>query len=291
MTRQMLTAGLGNWGLGLSIGGSAEHPHFGHGGADAGFISNLVAYNDGDGVVVMTNANSGGTLGAEILRTIAHEYGWPDFKPIERRVVAVDPKLFDLYVGHYRADNGQIRVVTRDRDRLFQRRVGTPLYRLLPAGDRQYFITEVDAQYTFEVDVNGRATRLIVRQNGMDVAANRIEDSDPLALKTDAALKRIDEKIQDPQTEVALRRNIDELRRGDPSYDLMSPQLATVTRQQLPQLKAIMDRLGPLQTVVFKGVGAGGGDIYDVTFENGSTEWRIGLSADGKIEFVGFGVN
>jgi hypothetical protein len=125
----------------------------------------------------------------------------------------------------------------------------------------------------------------------MDVAANRIEDSDPLALKTDVTLKRIDDKIQDPETEVALRRNIAELRRGEPSYDLMSPQLATVTRQQLPQLKAIMDRLGTLQTVVFKGVGPGGGDIYDVIFENGSTEWRIGLSADGKIEFINFGVN
>jgi hypothetical protein len=180
--------------------------------------------------------------------------------------------------------------VTRNGDQLFQRHVGTPLYQLLPASDREYFITEVDTQFTFDVDPDGRATRLVVRQNGMDVAASRIEDNDPLALRTDATLKRIDEKIQDP-TEAALRRTIDEIRRGQPSYDLMSPGLATATRQQLPQIQATMEKLGPLQTLVFKGIGPGGGDIYEVKFENGSTEWHIGLSADGKIEFVGFGLN
>ena len=32
MTRQMLTAGMGNWGLGLQIGGAASNPYFSHGG-------------------------------------------------------------------------------------------------------------------------------------------------------------------------------------------------------------------------------------------------------------------
>jgi hypothetical protein len=40
----------------------------------------------------------------------------------------------------------------------------------------------------------------------------------------------------------------------------MSPNLADATRQQLPQLKTMMDQLGTLQTVTFKGVGPGGAD-------------------------------
>ncbi len=45
--------GLGSWGLGLQVGGSPDHPYFEHGGADEGFISNLVAYRNGDGVATL----------------------------------------------------------------------------------------------------------------------------------------------------------------------------------------------------------------------------------------------
>ena len=44
---------------------------------------NLVAYNNGDGAVIMTNSDSGGQLASEILRTIAYEYKWPNFAPHE----------------------------------------------------------------------------------------------------------------------------------------------------------------------------------------------------------------
>jgi hypothetical protein len=68
----------------------------------------------------------------------------------------------------------------------------------------------------------------------------------------------------------------------------MSPQLAAVTRQQLPQLKTTMAQLGALQSVTFTGVGPGGADIYQVKFEHGTTEWRIMLDAGGKAASIGF---
>jgi hypothetical protein len=36
--------------------------------------------------------------------------------------------------------------------------------------------------------------------------------------------------------------------------------------------------------VIFKGVGQGGADIYQVNFEKGSIDYRIWLGADGKTE-------
>ena len=42
----------------------------------------MVAYeNSGEGAVVMTNAQGGGALAIEIMRSIAVEYGWPDYRP------------------------------------------------------------------------------------------------------------------------------------------------------------------------------------------------------------------
>ena len=67
----------------------------------------------------------------------------------------------------------------------------------------------------------------------------------------------------------------------------MSPQLADITRQQLPQLKATMAQWGALQSVTFTGVGPAGADIYQVKFKHGTTEWRIMLGPDGKAVIIG----
>jgi CubicO group peptidase (beta-lactamase class C family) len=85
ITKQMLTAGLGGWGLGLQIGGQKDNPWFGHGGANAGFRNDFFVYEKtGDGVFVMTNGDNGGALAAEIIRAVAEEYKWPDRRAIRR---------------------------------------------------------------------------------------------------------------------------------------------------------------------------------------------------------------
>jgi len=83
MIRQMLTPGLNHQGLGPQVGGSVQHPYFTHGGANEGYRCNLIAYNEGDGVVIMTNGDNGGQLASEIQRGVAREYGWPDFQPVK----------------------------------------------------------------------------------------------------------------------------------------------------------------------------------------------------------------
>ena len=109
----MLTPGKNKWGLGVETGGGAGHRYFTHGGANEGFQCDLVAYNSGDGAVIMTNSDSGGQLATEILRTIAHEYGWPDFQPAENTVSkVVDPKILARYVGAYRMVSGANMLVT-----------------------------------------------------------------------------------------------------------------------------------------------------------------------------------
>jgi hypothetical protein len=80
---------------------------------------------------------------------------------------------------------------------------------------------------------------------------------------------------------------VEELRIGQPKYELMTPGFADVTRQQLPQLKTIITQFGAVQSVTFKAVGQGGDDIYEVKFEHGSSEWRIMLQPDGKVGSVG----
>jgi hypothetical protein len=81
----------------------------------------------------------------------------------------------------------------------------------------------------------------------------------------------------------ALRRNLEELARGTPNYDLMSPDLANVTRAQLPMLQADISKLGAIKTVMFNHVGPAGLDVYDVTLANGAIQCGIFVTPDGKI--------
>ena len=63
----------------------------------------------------------------------------------------------------------------------------------------------------------------------------------------------------------------------------MTPEFADVARGQAEHVEGLIDGLGTLQSITFKGVGPGGFDIYDVKFEHGSLDWRILLDADGKV--------
>ena len=83
--RQMLTKVLGDYGLGLALAETGGQKSFSHGGSNAGFQCMMFGYVEGGrGAVVMTNGDRGGALAAEILRSIAAEYGWPDYQVAEK---------------------------------------------------------------------------------------------------------------------------------------------------------------------------------------------------------------
>ena len=76
MTRQMLTPQIEGMGLGIFTNRSASP--FSHGGGNDGFRCLLAAFADsGKGVVIMTNSDNATYLIAEIVHSVAAEYGFP----------------------------------------------------------------------------------------------------------------------------------------------------------------------------------------------------------------------
>lgn len=90
--------------------------------------------------------------------------------------------------------------------------------------------------------------------------------------------------------EEMLRRYIEGISKGQPDYGRMTPEVADITRQQLPFDQAIVTRLGALRAVSFRGVTALDSDIYVAQFANGSAEWRIGVR-NGTITKIALGPN
>ncbi len=240
------------------------------------------------GVVVLSNLSTPAgpdDIGRHLLDA---SYPLAKTEPVkEYKEITMDPKVFDNYTGSYQMTAAVILTISREGDRLFVQLTGQPKLQIFPEAERKFFLKAVDAQITFDVDADGKATQAVLHQNGRDITAKRIDEAQAAALQARAA-KRFKDQTQAPGSEAALRRNIDELRIGQPKYELMSQTVADVTRQQLPQLKAALNRLGAVESVHFKGVGEGGTDIYEVQFEHGSTEWRIALEPDGKLVAIGF---
>ncbi|HZS60853.1 MAG TPA: serine hydrolase domain-containing protein [Gemmatimonadaceae bacterium] len=100
--KQMLTVQKAPFGIGYEVSGSGPTLEFSHGGADEGFISSFVAFAErGQGVVIMTNGDGGGSLIQEITAAIAAEYGWPDHQQVVKTAVTVDSARLASLAGTY----------------------------------------------------------------------------------------------------------------------------------------------------------------------------------------------
>lgn len=102
MARRMLTVQSGQYGLGFGIAEGDAWKAFSHGGANEGFRAFFIAYADrGQGAVVMTNSDAGGAIASEVIRAVAHEYGWPSWQTEVRDVVSVDAEALADFAGDY----------------------------------------------------------------------------------------------------------------------------------------------------------------------------------------------
>jgi serine-type D-Ala-D-Ala carboxypeptidase/endopeptidase len=100
--------------------------------------------------------------------------GAPPGTPVQRKEVAVDPRIFDGYVGTYQLTPAFAITITRDGDHLFEQATNQPKFELFPEGEKGYFLKVVDAQITFVTDAQGKATELVLHQGGRDLHGKRV---------------------------------------------------------------------------------------------------------------------
>lgn len=149
MTKQMLTRQLRSMGLGIVVAGADATLRFEHGGANEGYRCHLVAYASGRGCVVMTNSDRGDTLVAEIERAIANEYEWPDYRPVARKSVPVDPGVLAGYVGSYRTLNGGPTVNVRVDQNALAVDVDGDRVNLLAEAAQRFRVVDDESMVTF----------------------------------------------------------------------------------------------------------------------------------------------
>ena len=132
------------------------------------------------GVVVLTNTATvagGDDIGFHILS------GTPLAPPpgphVERTAISLDAKALAAYAGRYQFAPAVFMAITRDGDRLYAQVTGQGVAEIFPESRSEFFWKVVDAQVSFEMGPDGRASAVVLHQNGRDTPAKRVEDGPP----------------------------------------------------------------------------------------------------------------
>jgi CubicO group peptidase (beta-lactamase class C family) len=281
-----------DYACGLSVATAGGHKVIEHGGGIEGFNTELEYYpEDKLTVVVLRNVNVNAGAPAEIAKKLAGLVHGDAVKlQSEHKEITLDPKVLSRFVGVYDFGPANM-VVTLEGNQLSGKLGNQPNIPIFPESETVFFLKVVDAQIEFpKDDGSGKASQLVLHQNGRDQTAKRLDDAAAKkVLDAAAALaKRLKDQTAAPGSEAALRKMIEGVRAGKPDYSTMSSGLADAVRQQLTQTQSKIMQLGAIQSVTFNGVGPAGPDIYEVKFDNGSLEYRIWMSPDGKVESANF---
>lgn len=192
----------------------------------------------------------------------------------------IDPALNADYAGFYVLD--ALGYVISERDgRLFSRLTGQAELEIFPEDIDRFFYKAVQAQITFKRDEAGTVTGLVLHQNGYEQEAPRVDESTVTGMEETLAA-RIRDKRPMENSRALLQEIIAQHQRGEPDLERMVPPLADAAREQSARIKADLDQMGALKDMAFKGVNAGGWDVYDVDFEKGQLEWSFAMTPDGK---------
>jgi CubicO group peptidase (beta-lactamase class C family) len=150
------------YGLGLSLDGFGQMASFGHGGSNEGFKCQMTAYLDGGrGAVIMTNGDMGLFVAGEILNAVALAYDWPSLKPVEKKVVAVDPKALASLEGRYELRPGRFLDVKLEGGTLYVID-GEDRIELYPETETRFFEMDEGHILFFVKGPDGRPTHMVI---------------------------------------------------------------------------------------------------------------------------------
>jgi cyanophycinase len=209
-----------------------------------------------------------------------------DLQPPQRKAITLEPDMLGRYAGAYQMSNSAVMLITVQNGQLFSKLGPQPPVAIFPESKTAFFLKAVDTVIVFaKDDEQGRPTELLLRQNGRDLRGKRLDEAKARLYReaADAFAQRLKEQKPAPGGEARLREMAVDFSSGNLTSDSFAPSL-TSSDPQLAHVQAAMSKLGALQSLMFKGVGPGGADIYSVRFEKGAVEARIWLGIDGKIE-------
>jgi hypothetical protein len=248
----------------------------------------------------MSDGQNGFEVEIDLLRSIAQEYDWPDFRPLRYRTVSVGIRALDRLVGAYQLSPDSFALISRKGDRLYLQTSSLGRQPMYPLSARQFvvkhgttdnFFNRIDqTKFTFALGAHGKAIGLTFNQCGplSPCAAKRMEGAKAAAVTEEMTAINRRFELQRPATggEAALRALLEELAMGTTRYAGETPGFAQSLRTIVTLNQQLIKPLGPIVSIEFRRVSPVGIDTYHVVFRNGDGDMQLLLNAKGKVQYA-----
>jgi hypothetical protein len=200
-------------------------------------------------------------------------------------LVALRTAQLDRYAGYYGVFAiDWIISVERDGDHLVAKVFAEPARELYARSETTFFATAPDTEVTFDVDDQGAVRGLVMKRDGRDLSAPRV-DADAARARLATLERRIEAQAPTPGGEELVRGIASDLAAdegapaGEPPRD-WAAMLRGAMNRDIPGPFA---QRGPLQSVAFKSIAPTGRDVYEIAFESLRIEVFVGLNDDGGL--------
>jgi CubicO group peptidase (beta-lactamase class C family) len=181
------------FGMGFVIEDKSGVKYFDHGGGNEGFLSQFIgSFEDGNGVVVMMNNATGGSLIYEIIRSVAITYNWKNYyTPVIKNEITMSEKDMQKYTGKYRffykegsgiSTSLATLLVYKNNDGLWIDSGDDIKYKIHFTDNSHFFLIERQTEeYYFKINSRGKVVGIsknlkgrIVRQQMLEKHFNKI---------------------------------------------------------------------------------------------------------------------
>ena len=186
VVNEMLSpVGVGDYAVGFAIAKMGQGWYFTHGGSNWGFRGTMMGHKiKGYGLAIMTNADQGSAVAAEISRRIQLNYQWDSFAepaprgyrpPVERVEITVAEDVLRTYVGEYQMTPQMTIAVTLENGRLQAQPTGQSKATMYAEAKDAFFLRVVSAQLRFTRAPSGEVTGLVLDQGGSQLTGRKVK--------------------------------------------------------------------------------------------------------------------
>lgn len=163
------------YGYGWNIGKKFDRRQISHGGGIYGFATQIARFPD-DRVTVIVLSNIQAAAAGPIANNLAAiVFGAAYEIPKERKVISLDRKVLEKYVGEYQIGTNIIVAITLESGKLMGQLGGQGKFSLLPESETEFYSKDVNAQIIFTKDAAGLVTGFNLRQGGGNNPAKKIK--------------------------------------------------------------------------------------------------------------------
>ena len=163
------------YAYGWGIGKRFDHREISHGGGIYGFATQIARFPD-DRVTVIVLSNIQGAQAEPIANNLAAiVFGAAYEIPKERKIISLDPKVMEKYVGEYQIGTNIIVAITIESGKLLGQLGGQGKFSLAPESETEFYSKDVNAQIVFIRDATGKTTGFTLKQGGTNNPATKIK--------------------------------------------------------------------------------------------------------------------